>query len=87
MTHLQDIYKAISKRLQDILNKKNLSEEDLDLTHEPLTILRLDIEQIIHLVAQENNISYDQLQQVESVNYKQAADDICETLWSPKKKD
>lgn len=87
MEHLKKIYIAVNQRLDDILQKKDLTEEDLVFIHEPLTILRLDLEQVIQLLAKEKGIAYDQVATSDNVNFEQAATDICETLWSPKKKD
>lgn len=87
MEHLKDIYIAISQRLDRILQRKDLSPEDLAMIHEPLTLLRLDLEQVIQLVAKEKNISYDQIAQSGNIDFEQAAIDISDTLWSPKKKD
>lgn len=86
MEHLKDLYIAINQRLNDIIQNKNVDRGE-QLLDQPLTILRLDIEQLIQLIASEKNINYDQITPQESftdANFQQAADDICETLWAPK---
>lgn len=73
MQHLSELYFAILKRTKTL---ESIKEE---LENEVLTELRLDIEQLIQLIAKELEIEYDQ-QPLDPIQNKTSTD-ITNSFW------
>jgi len=73
MEHLQELYMAILNRFKILLDTKDENEND------PLTELRLDIEQLIQLLAKELNVEYDQ-EPLDPIRNKTTTD-ITNSFW------
>ena len=71
MEHLQELYLAILNRFKILLNTEN--------ENDPLTELRLDIEQLIQLLTKELNVEYDQ-QPLDPIQNKTTID-ITNSFW------
>ena len=80
MTHLRKLYEALKERAETLYNQQE---------EEPLIELRLDVEQLIQLICQENGYQYDQDIDEEDIFQQliaKSTDAIVESLYKDKDK-
>jgi hypothetical protein len=80
MTHLRKLYEALKERVEILYDQQE---------EEPLIELRLDVEQLIQLICQENGYQYDQDIDQEDIFQQliaKSTDAIVESLYKDKDK-